>query len=141
MTWQEEAAARQRQMEEQARAAEEGRRKNIALFERMWLGLGPDCIRAAGSQHRPEIDEALGLATSRWHHLHDLEAQVQREEQILATRPKSRPAAPGDELLPDRTIAQRDADWEVQTRDRRAGLAELKEQAKVERKLLESFRK
>jgi hypothetical protein len=79
-------AARQREMEEQARAAEEGRRKNVALFERMWLTLGADCIRAAGSQHQVEVTEALGIATSRWSRLLDMEGQVQREEQQLAAR-------------------------------------------------------
>jgi hypothetical protein len=41
--------------------------------------------------------------------------------------------------LPDRTIAQRDADWQVETKNRRAGLEALKEQAKRERKELESY--
>jgi hypothetical protein len=63
MLTQDALAARQREMEEQARAAEEGRRKNIALFERMWLTLGSDCIRAAGSQHQVEVAEALGIAS------------------------------------------------------------------------------
>jgi hypothetical protein len=42
-------------------------------------------------------------------------------------------------VLPDRTIDQRNADWQVETKNRRAGLADLKEQAKRERKELESF--
>jgi hypothetical protein len=68
-----------------------------------------------------------------------MEEQIVREEQQLAARPKTRPAQQGDDLLPDRTIAQRDADWQVETKNRRAGLEDLKEQAKRERKELESY--
>jgi hypothetical protein len=126
-------------MEEQARAAEEGRRKNLALFERMWLTLGADCIRAAGSQHQVEVAEALGIATSRWSRLLDMEQQVIREEQQLSSRPKNRPAERTDETLPDRTIEKRNADWQEQTKHMRAAHAELRKLAEAERKELESF--
>ena len=54
---------------------------------------------------------------------------------------EERPAQPGDELLPDRTLAQRDAGWQDETKHMQSALADLKEQAKRERKELESFRR
>jgi hypothetical protein len=137
MMTQDALAARQREMEEQARAAEEGRRKNVALFERMWLTLGPDCIRAAGSQHQVEVAEALGIATSRWSRLLDQAHQVIREEAALASRPVERT----DEALPDRTLEKRNADWQEQTKHMRAAHAELRKLAEKERRELESFTK
>jgi hypothetical protein len=127
------------QMQEQVRAAEEGRRKNVALFERMWLTLGADCITAAGSSHQAELAEALGIATSRWSRLLDMEGQVQREEQQIAARPKKRPSEVGDDLVPDRTLAERGRAWEEQTKHLRAAHAELRKLAETERKELESF--
>jgi hypothetical protein len=129
------------ELAEQAAAGERARVANVRRFCEMWMTLGQDCIRAASSQHRPEIDEALGLATHRWGRLLDMEAQVQRDEQVLAARPKTRPAQPGDEALPDRTLDQRNADWQVETKNRRAGLAELRKLAEKERRELESFTK
>jgi flagellar motility protein MotE (MotC chaperone) len=131
--------ARQREMQEQARAAEEGRRKNVGLFERMWLTLGADCIRAAGSQHQVEVAEALGIATSRWGRLLDMEQQVIREEQQRASRPKNRPTELTDDTLPDRTLEKRNADWQEQTKHMRAAHEELRKLAEKERKELESF--
>lgn len=97
-------ARHQQEMAEQAAASERARVQNVNRFVEMWLSLGVDCIRAAGSSHQPELAEALGLATNRWSRLLDAEAQVQREEQRLASRPKKRPAQPTDDTLPDRTI-------------------------------------
>jgi hypothetical protein len=77
----------------------------------------------------------------RWNRLVDLEAQVVREEGILAARPKIRPAQPGDEVLPDRMLKQRNAAWQDETKHKRGALAELKEQAKRERKELEALRR
>jgi hypothetical protein len=134
-------ARHQQEMAEQAAAAERGRKQNVELFTKMWLSLGADCIKATGSSHRPEIDEALGLASHRWNQLLAMEQQVVREEAALATRPKKRPAQPGDEVLPDRTLAQRDAAWVDETKYKQDSLAALKEQAKRERKELESFRR
>jgi hypothetical protein len=114
---------------------------NVQRFVQMWLTLGQDCIPAAGSGHRPEIDEALGLATHRWGRLLDMEAQIIREEQTLAARGKTLPTQPGDEMLPDRTISQRDAAYLDETKHRKAALAELKEQAKREREELEALRR
>jgi hypothetical protein len=139
MMTQDALAARQREMEEQTKAAEEGRRKNVALFERMWLTLGADCIRAAGSQHQVELAEALGIATSRWSRLLDMEQQVIREETALASRPKNRPAERTDETLPDRTLEKRNADWQEQTKHMRAAHEELRKLAETERKELDSF--
>jgi hypothetical protein len=132
-------AARQREMEEQQREYERGSRRNVEVFTKMFLGLGVDAIKAAGSSHDAELAEARALAADRWSKFLDLEAQIVREEQQLALRPKKRPAQPGDETLPDRTLAQRNVDYELQTKDRREGLAALREQAKRERKELESF--
>jgi hypothetical protein len=81
----------------------------------------------------------LALASDRWHRLLDLEQQVIREEQQLAARPKTRPAQASDDTLPDRTLAKRNADWQEQTKHKHAALADLKEQAKRERKELESL--
>jgi len=131
--------ARHRELAEQAAAGERARVANVQRFTQMWLTLGQDCIRAAGSGHRAEIDEALGLATNRWGRLLDAEAQAQREEAALASRPKTRPPERTDEQLPDRTIAQRDAAWQDETKHKRVALADLKEQAKRERKELESL--
>jgi hypothetical protein len=69
-----------------------------------------------------------------------MEEQVVREEQALATRPKNRPTQPGDETLPDRTIEQRAADWQAETKHRHATLADTKELAKNERRELERLR-
>jgi hypothetical protein len=78
---------------------------------------------------------------SRWSRLIEMESQIQREEAALASRPKTRPAQFGDELLPDRTLRQRDAEWQEATKYRRGLLGELKDQAKAERKELESLRR
>jgi hypothetical protein len=134
-------AARQREMQEQAAAGERAYRSNVNRFVEMWLTLGSDVTKLLGTRHDAALAEARGLAASRWGRLHDMEAQVQRDEQVLATRPKTRPAQPGDEILPDRTIAQRDADWQVQTKDKRAALGELRKLAAAERKELEAFTK
>jgi hypothetical protein len=136
--WRQEAVAQQRKMEEAA-AADRARVANAQRLMQMWLSLGPDVLIAAGSQHRPEIDEALGLATWRWSRLHDLESQCLREEQILATRGKKRPPAHDEELLPDRTVAQRDAAYLDETKHRKAALGDLKAEAKKERAELESY--
>jgi hypothetical protein len=141
MTLQDVLAARQRQLEEEARAAEVGRRKNIAILETMWLSLGPDVLKFEGTRHDAELAEARGLAMSRWARLLDLDAQVIREEQQLASRPKNRPAQQGDDVLPDRTIDERNRQWQDETTHRKGTLADLKEQAKRERKELEAFRK
>jgi hypothetical protein len=117
------------------------RKRNVETFLRMWLSLGRDCITAAGSQHQVEVAEALGIATNRWGRLLDMEQQVIREEQQLAARPKTRPTQVGDETLPDRTIEKRNADWQEETKHRRAAFADMKEQAKRERKELESLRR
>jgi hypothetical protein len=32
----------------------------------MFLSLGPDCLKLAGSRHDAELAEAKGLAAARW---------------------------------------------------------------------------
>jgi hypothetical protein len=134
-------ARQKQQMEEQAAAGERAYRSNVNRFIEMWLSLGSDVTKLEGTRHDGELLEARGLAAHRWGQLLGMEEQIGREEQRLAARPKTRPAQPGDETLPDRTLEQRNADWQVQTKDIRAGLADLKEQAKRERRELESFTK
>jgi hypothetical protein len=55
-------------------------------------------------------------------------------------RVKPGPAQRGDDVLPDRTLAQRDAAYLDETKHRQAELAGLKEQAQRERKELEALR-
>jgi hypothetical protein len=132
-------ARHQQELAEQAAQGERARVANIQRFTQMWLTLGQDCIPAAGSQHQAEVAEALGIATSRWSRLLDMEQQVIREEQQLSSRPKNRPAERTDETLPDRTIEKRNADWQEQTKHMRAAHEELRKLAETERKELDSF--
>ena len=120
---------------ESARAREH----NVALFTRMFLSLGPDVTKLDGTRFDEQMLEARGHAASRWSRLLDLEAQVQRDEVALASRPKKRPSEPGDDLVPDRTLAERDRAFEQETKVRRESLAALKDQAKAERRELEGF--
>jgi hypothetical protein len=131
----------QQELAEQQRAGERAYRQNVELFVRMWLTLGSDVTRLDGTRHDAALTEAKGLAMSRWNQLLSMEQQVAREEQVLAARPKTRPTQQGDEVLPDRTISQRAEAWLDETKHRRAALAELKEQAKRERKELEALRR
>jgi hypothetical protein len=129
------------QQEMQAAAdAERGRKQNVSVLERMWLTLGPGILKFIGTAHDQELAEARGLASSRWHRLLDMEAQVGRDEQALASRPKTRPAELGDDVLPDRTIASRTAAYADETKARIAQLADLRELAKNERRALEGLR-
>jgi hypothetical protein len=132
-------AARQQQMQEQAAAGERAYRSNVNRFVGMFLSLGPDATKLDGNRHDAELAEAKALAAARWFRLLGAEAQVQREEAVLASRPKNRPAELTDEALPDRTIEKRTADWQEQTKHMRAAHAELKEQTRAERRELESY--
>jgi hypothetical protein len=125
--------------EEAARNAA-ARAENVRVLTRLWLALGPDVLLFDGTRHDAELAEARGLAGHRWSRLLDLEQQVLRDEAALASRPKARPAELGDDLLPDRTIASRGQAWQDETRARIADLADLREQAKNERKALEALR-
>ena len=82
----------------------------------LWLTLGPDVLKLDGTRHDAELMEARGLAMSRWGQLLNLEQQVIREEQYLAARSKKRPTQPGDDLLPDRTLTERDRAWAEETK-------------------------
>lgn len=67
---------------------------------------------------------------------------MQRDEQNLAARPKKRPSEPGDDMLASEVIKRQEAAFEEETKSRRReSLAALKDQAKAERKQLESFRR
>lgn len=124
-----------------ARGAEQARvrQQNVELFTRMFLALGPDAMKLDGNTHDAEMMEAKALAAARWFRLLEAEAQAQRDEAALASRPKKRPAQPGDDVLPDRTLAQRDAEWVDATKYKQGALAELRDQVKTERRTLESF--
>jgi hypothetical protein len=130
----------QREMREAEANAERGRAENVRIFTMLFLGLGADTMKLDGTSHDQELLEARGLASSRWHRLLDMEAQVGRDEQALALRPKTRPAELGDDALPDRTIAARGQAYVDETKARIAQLADLRELAKNERKALESQR-
>jgi hypothetical protein len=129
------------EMAEDASQDERARIANVQRFVAMFLSLGSDVVKIAGTAHDSELAEAKGLAAGRWYRQLDLEQQVLRDEEQLAARPKTRPAQKGDDMLPDRTIAQRDAAYLDETNHRKAALAELKEQAKRERKELEALRR
>jgi flagellar motility protein MotE (MotC chaperone) len=134
-------ARHQQELAEQAAQGERARVANIQRFTQMWLTLGQDCIPAAVSQHQAEVAEALGIATSRWSRLLDMEQQVEREAAALASRPKNRPTERTDDTLPDRTLEKRNADWQEQTKHMRAAHEELRKLAENERRELESFTK
>jgi hypothetical protein len=105
----------------------------------MWLSLGSDLTKLVGTRHDAELGEARGLAAHRWGQLLSMEEQIVREEHSLASRPKKRPSSATDDTLPDKLIEKQEREWEEKTKDRQAGLAALKEQAKAERKLLEAY--
>jgi multidrug resistance efflux pump len=105
----------------------------------MWLSLGQDCIRAASSQHRPEIDEALGLAVRRWELLNNLEAQIPREEAHLAALERGRVPDPADEYAPRELLAKKDAAHRATVESRRDSIKQMKGQAEREREELEAF--
>jgi hypothetical protein len=119
-------ARRQQEMAEQAAANERARVTNVNRFVEMYLTLGPDATRLDGNLHDSELAEAKALAADRWFELLDMEQQVIRDEQKLAARSKKRPAQPGDELLRDRTLAQRDAGWLDETKYKQGALVDLK---------------
>lgn len=128
------------QMQEAAANAERIRKENIEVFTKLFLSLGPDVIRVAGSSYDPQLAEARGLASHRWGRLLDLEAQIQRDAAAVGARPKKRPAGPGDWKLPESAIERMEKEYKDQTEGMRRELATLKEQAKNERRELESWR-
>lgn len=132
-------ARHQQEVAEKAAAAEAARNANVETFTRMWLTLGPDVLKLAGTIHDGEIAQAKGSAAARWNGLVGMESQIQREEATLASRPKNRPAQPGDDVLPDRALKQRDEEWQDKTKYLRDSLAALKAEAASERRLLESY--
>lgn len=68
-----------------------------------------------------------------------MESQVERDAAALAARPRKRPSERADETLPDRTLEQRNADWEQQTKDRHIALAKLRRLASAEREELKGY--
>ena len=97
-------------------------------------------IKVAGSSgHADEINEALGLAASRWEQLLGMEAQIPREEANLAVLERGRVPDPTDEFAGPELRAKKDADHRDRVESRRRGLKQLKEEAKRMRKELDSF--
>jgi hypothetical protein len=126
-------------MAEQAAAAESARKANVETFTKMWLGLGADVLRLAGTMHDGEIAQAKGIAAARWSVLIGMEQQIEREEATLASRPKKRPASATDDTLPDRLLEKQEREWQEKTKYLHAALADLRKSAATERKELESF--
>jgi hypothetical protein len=113
-------------------------RTNLAAFEALFLGLGSDVIKLDGSRYDAELLQAKASAAGRWLRLQQLKAQVEREAAILAARPKER-GYPGDEFIADSLVARQAEAWKVQTDEMASSLEYIREQAKQERKELESF--
>lgn len=65
--------------------------------------------------------------------------QIRRDEATLASRLKSRPTQPGDDVLPDKAIEKQEREWQDKTMYLRGSLAALKAEAASERRLLESY--
>jgi hypothetical protein len=136
--WRQREQQQRQQMEEQQREAEHASRRNVEVFERMFLSLGVDAIKAAGSSHDSELAEARALAADRWSRLLDLEAQVQRDEQLLAARGK-RPADPADKMLAPEVVRRMEKEYEAQTKFRAESVKQERELAVSTRKELEAF--
>jgi hypothetical protein len=128
-----EEAAKQQEEFEQAH------QRNVTTFVAMFLSLGPDCTKIAGTAHDAELAEAKGIAASRWSQLLDLEQQIPREEANLAVLERGRVPDPTDEYAPKELLAKKDADHRSRVESRRAGLKQLKEEAKRGRKEPESY--
>lgn len=127
------------QMHEQAARAERFRHQNLETFQKMWLTLGLDVVRVTNQMLQGEVAEALSRASHRWNRIADLESQITREEAALGARPRKRPSQPGDEMVPDRTLAEWDSRWIAETESLREQLKPLKAEAKRERAELESY--
>jgi S-methylmethionine-dependent homocysteine/selenocysteine methylase len=128
-----EEAAKQQQADEQAR------RRNVTTFTAMFLSLGADCIKIAGTAHDAELAEAKGIAASRWEQLLNLEAQIPREEANLAVLERGRVADSTDEFAGPELRAKKDRDHRDRVEARRAGIKGLREEAKRVRAELESY--
>jgi hypothetical protein len=141
MVTQDALVARQQEMAERAAADEAARKANVEVFTRMWLTLGPDVLKLAGTMHDGEIAQAKGIAAARWSGLIGMEQQAEREEATLASRPKKRPLSSTDDTLPDRLLEKQGQEWQEKTKYLRTALADLRRSAASERKELESFTK
>ena len=128
-------AEAQKQQEE----FEQAHQRNVTTFTRMFLSLGADCTKIAGTAHDAELAEAKGIAASRWEQLLGMEAQIPREEANLAMLERGRVTDPSDEFAGPELRAKKDADHRDRVESRRGGLRQLKEEAKRVRKELESF--
>jgi hypothetical protein len=125
--------------QQQEQENEQARQRNVQTFLRMWLSLGADCIKAVGNRHADEINEALGLAASRWEQLLAIEKQIPNDEARLATLERGRVPDPTDAYVPKDVLAKKDADHLNRVEGARGALKSLKEEAKRGRKELESF--
>jgi hypothetical protein len=132
-------AREQRRVVEQAAQAEEARKKNVEVFTKMWLVLGPDVTKLIGTGHDSELVEARGLAANRWGRLLDAEQQILRDEARIEILARGRVPAHGDDLLPSEVLAKKDAAHKEHVKSARGALKALKEQTQRERAELESF--
>lgn len=114
-------------------------RTNLETFEALFLSLGPDVVKLEGNRHDAELMTAKAAAAGRWLRLQQIEAQVEREAAILATRPKERGYAPGDEFIADSIVARQAEAWKAQTDEMASSLEYIREEAKRERAILTSF--
>lgn len=112
---------------------------NLETFEALFLSLGPDVVKLDGSRHDAELMQAKATAAGRWMRLQQLEAQVEREAVALAARPKERGCAPGDEFIADSLVERQAEAWKVQTDEMASSLEYIREEAKRERAILQSF--
>ena len=112
---------------------------NLAVFEALFLSLGPEVVKLDGSRHDGELLQAKASAAGRWMRLQQLEAQVEREAAALAARPKERGYAPGDEFVADSIVARQAEAWKAQTDEMASSLEYIREEAKKERAILQSF--
>jgi hypothetical protein len=140
MVTQDALIARQQEMAERAVADEAARRANVETFTKMFLSLGPDCIKIAeGTRFNEQLAEAKSSAAARWSRLVGMEAQAEREAATLASRPKKRPPSATDDTLHDRVLERQDKEWIEKTRYLQTSLADLRKSAAAERKDLESY--
>ncbi len=139
MMTQDAAVEAQRELQEQAAREETRAARECSRLRADVAGLGRRLHHCCQSGHRGEIDEALGLATARWERLFGMEAQVQRETQDLALRPRKRPGQFGDDMLSGDVLLRLRKAYEQETKGLQDELADLRKLAAAERKELEGL--
>lgn len=132
--WRQQAEEQQRQAEQAAARQAEVRQRRLERLEQMFLTLGSDVLQLGdGTLAGAEFMDARSTAAGKWSRLLNLERQIERETASLAARPKTRPAEPSDQMLATEVVKRMEAAFAAEADAHRAGLEELKEQAKRER--------